>query len=217
KLAPAERMLVKSDGTTVSDVYWSPMDGPATEELDAMSEKELQERLLYLLRGSIAKRMMSDVPFGVFLSGGVDSSTNVALMSELMSDPVGTFSVAFAEHDQYNELEYARCVAQRYGTDHHEVVIDWDDLVSFLPEMIHHQDEPIADWVCVPLYYVSKLARDSGTIVVQVGEGSDEIFHGHQAHIDAVARRRRWWEPFQRVPAPLRRAAGRSVTELANW
>jgi asparagine synthase (glutamine-hydrolysing) len=203
KLAPAERMVVKPDGSTVSDVYWSPMAGPATAELDALSEDELRTRLLDLLRGSIAKRMMSDVPFGVFLSGGVDSSTNVALMSELMSDPVRTFSVAFAEHDQYNELEYARRVAQRYGTDHHEVVIDWDDLVSFLPEMIHHQDEPIADWVCVPLYYVSKLARDSGTIVVQVGEGSDEIFHGYQNYIDAAARRRRYWEPFQRVPGRL--------------
>jgi asparagine synthase (glutamine-hydrolysing) len=216
KLAPAERMLVKPDGSTVSDVYWSPMAGPATAELDALGEDELRTRLLDLLRGSIAKRMMSDVPFGVFLSGGVDSSTNVALMSELMSDPVRTFSVAFAEHDQYNELEYARRVAQRYGTDHHEVVIDWDDLVSFLPEMIHHQDEPIADWVCVPLYYVSKLARDSGTIVVQVGEGSDEIFHGYQNYIDAAARRRRYWEPFQRVPEPLRRAMGRSVMALSN-
>ncbi len=74
--------------------------------------------------------------------------------------------------------------------------------MSFLPDMVHHQDEPIADWVCVPLYYVSKLARDSGTIVVQVGEGSDELFHGYQSYIDAVARRRRYWEPFQRVPAP---------------
>jgi asparagine synthase (glutamine-hydrolysing) len=101
--------------------------------------------------------MMSDVPFGVFLSAGVDSSTNVALMSELMSDPVRTFSVAFAEHEQYNELEYARRVAQRYGTDHHEVVIDWTTSSAFLPEMVHHQDEPIADWVCVPCTYVSKL------------------------------------------------------------
>ena len=216
KLAPAERMVVKPDGSTVSDVYWSPMAGPATAELDAMSERELQERLLELLRGSIAKRMMSDVPFGVFLSGGVDSSTNVALMSELMRDPVRTYSVAFAQHEQYNELQYARQVARRYATDHHEVVIDWDDLVSFLPEMVYHQDEPIADWVCVPLYYVSKLARDSGTIVVQVGEGSDEIFHGYQNYIDAAARRRRYWEPFQRVPPPLRRAMGRSAMALSN-
>ena len=216
KLAPAERMLVRPDGSTVSDVYWSPMDGPATDELEAMTDGEAQARLLELLRDSIDKRMMSDVPFGVFLSGGVDSSTNVALMSELMSDPVRTFSVAFSEHDRYNELDYARQVARRYGTDHHEVVIDSNDLTAFLPEMVYHQDEPLADWVCVPLYYVSKLARDSGTIVVQVGEGSDELFHGYQSYVDAVARRRRWWAPFQHVPAPLRRVAARSALGLAD-
>ncbi len=161
----------------------------------------MEERLLELLRASIEKRMMADVPFGVFLSGGVDSSTNVALMSELMSDPVRTFSVAFRDQEQYNELEYAREIARRFGTDHHEVIIDSDDLESFLPELIFHQDEPIADWVCVPLHYVAKLARESGTIVVQVGEGSDELFHGYDGYISAARFRRRFWEPFQRVPA----------------
>ena len=96
-----------------------------------MSEAEMLERMMALLRASIAKRMMSDVPFGVFLSGGVDSSTNVALMSELMNDPVRTFSVAFKDHDQYNELDYARVIAQRFRTDHHEVLIDVDDLDGF--------------------------------------------------------------------------------------
>ena len=211
KLAPAERMTVREDGTVRSGTFWSPMSPSAAAELTGLGEAQLSERLLELLRASIAKRMMSDVPFGVFLSGGVDSSTNVALMSELMSEPVRTFSVAFKEYEQYNELEYARAIAARYGTDHHEVVIDADDLVSFLPEMIHHQDEPIADWVCVPLYYVSKLARDSGTIVVQVGEGSDELFHGYQGYIDAVARRRRYWEPFQRVPASVQRLLAESA------
>ncbi|HSZ15147.1 MAG TPA: asparagine synthase (glutamine-hydrolyzing) [Solirubrobacteraceae bacterium] len=216
KLAPAERVTVGADGNINSEIYWSPMSSRAAEEVAGRSEDELGERLLELLRASIAKRMMSDVPFGVFLSGGVDSSTNVALMAELTSEPVRTFSVAFHEQERYNELEYARQIARRFGTDHREVVIDSDDLVSFLPEMVHHQDEPIADWVCVPLYYVSRLARDSGTIVVQVGEGSDEIFHGYQNYIDAVARRRRYWEPFQRAPAPLRRLMAGSALELAR-
>ena len=216
KLAPAERMTVGADGAMRSDIYWTPMRHGACEEIAGLGETELRDRLLELLRGSISKRMMSDVPFGVFLSGGVDSSTNVALMSELMSEPVRTFSVAFSEHEQYNELEYARAIAARYSTDHHEVVIDAEDLVTFLPEMVYHQDEPIADWVCVPLYYVSKLARDSGTIVVQVGEGSDELFHGYQGYIDAVARRRRYWEPFQRVPAPMRRLLAESAVRVAR-
>jgi asparagine synthase (glutamine-hydrolysing) len=216
KLSPAERMTVSADGAIRSDVYWSPMSSLLTAELAGASEDDLSKRLLELLRASIAKRMMSDVPFGVFLSGGVDSSTNVALMAELMSEPVRTFSVGFHEHERYNELEYARQIARRFNTDHHEVLIDADDLVSFLPEMVHHQDEPIADWVCVPLYYVSKLARDSGTIVVQVGEGSDELFHGYQNYIDAVARRRRYWEPFQRVPSSARNLIAASATELAR-
>jgi asparagine synthase (glutamine-hydrolysing) len=129
---------------------------------------------------------------------------------------VRTFSVAYTEHERYNELEYARRIARRFGTDHHEVIIDADDLLSFLPEMVHHQDEPLADSVCVPLYYVAKLARDSGTIVVQVGEGSDELFHGYQLYIDAVARRRRYWEPFQHAPALLRNLIAGSATKVAQ-
>jgi asparagine synthase (glutamine-hydrolysing) len=216
KLSPAERMTVSERGDVRSDVYWTPMSSQASQALVGCGEDELGERLLELLRASIAKRMMSDVPFGVFLSGGVDSSTNVALMSELMSRPVRTFSVAFRQHDRYNELDYARKIARLFKTDHHEVLIDVEDLVSFLPEMVHHQDEPIADWVCVPLYHVAKLARESGTIVVQVGEGSDELFHGYQNYIDAVRRRRRYWEPFQRTPAPLRHFAARSAMEFTR-
>src|SRR4051812_36449813 len=96
KLAPSERMTVRADGSTHVERYWSPLSVERSAEVRAMSESEMQDRVLELLRESIAKRMMSDVPFGVFLSGGVDSSTNVALMSELMTDPVRTYSVAFA-------------------------------------------------------------------------------------------------------------------------
>ena len=91
------------------------------------------------------------------------------------------------------------------------MILDESDLESFIPELIHHQDEPIADWVCVPLYFVSKLARDNGTIVVQVGEGSDELFHGYDHYISAARFRRRFWEPFQRVPRPLRNATSRAA------
>jgi asparagine synthase (glutamine-hydrolysing) len=217
KLAPAERMTVDGDGYTHREIYWTPMSLAAGEEVAARGEEELEERLLELLRSSIAKRMMSDVPFGVFLSGGVDSSTNVALMAELMSAPVRTFSVGFHQHERYNELQYAREIARLFKTEHHEVLIDVEDLISFLPEMVHHQDEPIADWVCVPLYYVAKLARDSGTTVVQVGEGSDELFHGYDKYIDAVTKRRRYWEPFQHAPTPVRKLLAGSAITLARY
>jgi asparagine synthase (glutamine-hydrolysing) len=116
-----------------------------------IGEDEHQQKILELLRASIKKRMMSDVPFGVFLSGGVDSSANVALMSELMSQPVRTFTVGFNDTDELNELDSARAVSQRFGTEHHEVMIGRKEMQDFLPELVFHQDEPIADPVCVPL------------------------------------------------------------------
>src|SRR5215831_9869043 len=96
-----------------------------------------------------------------------------------MTQPVRTFTVGFKDAPEFNEIEEARFVARQYRTDHHEIVISQNELIEFLPQMIFHQDEPIADPVCVPLYYVSKLARETGTIVVQVGEGSDELFAGY--------------------------------------
>jgi asparagine synthase (glutamine-hydrolysing) len=216
KLAPAERMTVDADGSITRETYWTPFSERAARDVAAMSEPELEEQLVGLLRKSIEKRMMADVPFGVFLSGGVDSSTNVALMSELMTEPVRTFSVGFHEHEQYNELEYAREIARRFGTEHHEVILDSNDLESFMPDLIFHQDEPIADWVCVPLHFVSQLARESGTIVVQVGEGSDELFHGYDGYISAARAQRLLWRPFGQVPRPLRRATASVATGLSR-
>jgi asparagine synthase (glutamine-hydrolysing) len=216
KLAPAERMVVKADGTVTSDIWWSPMSDEAAGAVAAMSEPELEERLIELLRASIKKRMMADVPFGVFLSGGVDSSTNVSLMSELMDDPVRTFSIAFEEDQQYNELGYARQIANQFKTDHHEILIGSEDLENFIPELIYHQDEPIADWVCVPLHFVSKLARDNDTTVVQVGEGSDELFHGYDGYLRAAHVHRRLWNGFQLLPQPLRRGAGVVAAALSR-
>lgn len=214
KLEPAERMTVRDDGTTESEIYWTPFSSEVAAEVDTMAEPELRERLLELLRKSILRRMMSDVPFGVFLSGGIDSSTNVALMDELMDDPVQTFSVGF-EDPRFNELEYARRIAKRFGTDHHEMVMTAEDLASFIPELIYHQDEPLADPTSVPVHYVSKLARDSGTTVVQVGEGSDELFHGYEGYITHARFRRRYWPAFQYVPRPLRRALSKITLAAA--
>src|ERR1700761_2612476 len=207
KLAPAERLILTADGGLHRETYWSPFSSDVARQVESLTDDEMIEHMMALLRASIAKRMMSDVPFGVFLSGGVDSSTNVALMSELMAEPVRTFSVGFKDHTKYNELAYARVIARRFQTDHHEVLIDVDDLSDFIPDLIHHQDEPLADWVCVPLYFVSKLARETGTIVVQVGEGSDELFHGYRHYIRHARLQRQLWGPLHRLPLSWRRAA----------
>jgi asparagine synthase (glutamine-hydrolysing) len=144
-----------------------------------LSEDEAVAELTRLLKQSIARRMVSDVPFGVLLSGGVDSSLNVALMSELMTRPVTTFTIGYEGKEDYNEFQFARRVSARYRTDHHETVIDRQEAQNFLPLLVRLQDEPIADNVCIPLYFLARLVKQSGTTVVQVGEGADENFLGY--------------------------------------
>ena len=207
---PAGHMLqINRDGTTKLTKYWDALPTPSA---NAATEEEHKTEILRLLRDSIRKRMMSDVPFGVFLSGGVDSSANVALMSELMTQPVRTYTVGFKDDYQLNELDSARAVARRFATDHHEVMISRDDLKTFLPELVFYQDEPLADPVCVPLYHVARLARQSGTIVVQVGEGADEIFAGYDWFRKYVRIDELFWQRATRLPEGLRR----SLTSVAK-
>jgi asparagine synthase (glutamine-hydrolysing) len=212
---PAGHMLVIDRGGELRlTQYWDalPPESPSTHT----TEEEHQQKILELLRASIKKRMMADVPFGVFLSGGVDSSANVALMSELMTQPVRTFTVGFHDAVDLNELDAARSLSQRYQTDHHEVIIGREEMEKFLPDLVFHQDEPIADPVCVPLYYVSKLARDSGTIVVQVGEGSDEIFGGYDWFGTYLRIEERFWRYAEKAPLAARRAAAAIGVPLAQ-
>jgi asparagine synthase (glutamine-hydrolysing) len=206
KKLPAGHMLTLTrDGALSIKQYWDAL--PPEHGSAQLSDEEHKAEILRLLRASISKRMMSDVPFGVFLSGGVDSSANVALMVEQMSRPVQTFTVGFRDHEEFNELEQARRIARRFETNHHEVIIGEEEMQRFLPDLVFHQDEPIADPVCVPLYYVSKLARDSGTIVVQVGEGADEIFSGYANYVRHLRIYERFWQHATRVPPLMRRAA----------
>ena len=194
--------------------YWDAIPAKLDPAI-ANDERAIAEELCRLLKRSIGKRMMSDVPFGVFLSGGMDSTANVALMSELMNQPVRTFTVGFSDNPVHNEIEEARYVAGEYQTDHHEILITQHELRDFLPDLIFHQDEPIADPVCVPLYYVSKLARETGTKVIQVGEGSDELFCGYRDYALYLDFYNRVWRPLARLPATIRRAiaaAGRGLS-----
>ncbi len=180
-----------------------PSPSPPDDERHR-DEECIKKEIRRLLGESIEKRMMSDVPFGVFLSGGIDSSTNVALMDAVMDQPVKTFTVGFKDQPDYNELEYARHIGDLFKTEHHEVIIDSNDMQGYLDRLVESQDEPIADWVCVPLYFVSKLVRDAGTIVVQVGEGSDEQFCGYDGYMEILRWLRRYWNPLQAMPGFLR-------------
>ena len=201
KLAPAETLVVTREGVQAPRRYWDPLSNRA--RFDA-GELDWESELRFRLERSIDRRMMSDVPVGVFLSGGVDSSTNVALMSRLVDHPINTFSIGFREAEQFNEFQWARRIAEQFGTNHHEITIDFDDLWRFLPDLVFHQDEPIADPVCVPLYFVAKLAKEHGVTVVHVGEGADELFSGYPTYVQAHQIATGAWTRFRQLPASLR-------------
>lgn len=216
KLPAGHYLEISEDGALRSKRYWDALPGRGFDkaEIDKLSPAARREFFVNGVRDrltdAVDKRMMSDVPFGVFLSGGIDSSTNVALMSRFTDQPLKTFTVGFTDHQHLNELDEARLVSEHFKTDHHEVLIDEKDMVGYLDGLIHHQDEPIADWVCVPLYFVSKLAQDSGVTVVQVGEGSDEQFCGYGSYMDYLRLYRKYWSPFRKfLPGFARQSAAR--------
>jgi asparagine synthase (glutamine-hydrolysing) len=202
KLAPGTWLRVNENGHVQECRYWDVWDH--TQPLTNVSEEEIAERILSELRTSVKLRKISDVPVGVFLSGGIDSSTNAALFSEGEGRPVRTFSIGYdREYESYpSELHYARRMAHAVGAEHHELRLRESDLLDSLPLIIRHQDEPLADPVCMPVYYVSKLARDSGVIVCQVGEGSDELFWGYKYWKDSLRLQR--FSNFLPIPNVLR-------------
>jgi asparagine synthase (glutamine-hydrolysing) len=179
KLPPGTWLRFDERGHVTERRYWDVWHH--TDPLTDSSDDVIAERLLAELRTAVQLRKVSDVPVGVFLSGGIDSSTNAALFSSGNGQPVRTFTIGYKGDYQscQNELHYARQMAELVGAEHHELLLSVDDLIDFLPRMVQLQDEPLGDPVCVPVYYVSKLARDNGVVVCQVGEGADELFWGY--------------------------------------
>ena len=169
-----------------------------SEKKEIKNENFCLEKIEHLLKESIRKRMMSDVPVGAFLSGGVDSSLNVALMSEL-STKIKTFTVSFSDGPEFDELNWAKLVANKFNTDHHEIIISEKEAFNFYDDMVYHLDEPLADCVCIPFYYVAKLARDRGVTVAQVGEGADELFFGYSTYVSFLNFYRRYWKVSERI------------------
>jgi asparagine synthase (glutamine-hydrolysing) len=172
RLLPGHR-LVFEDGRTRVSQYWDVPTGIPTREPSV----EVIERFHSLLQESVRLRLMSDVPLGMFLSGGIDSSAIAALMASMIDRPLQTFSVAFKDR-AFSELEYARAVARAIRADAHEVVVDEQDFFDVLPRLVWHEDEPIAHPSSVPLYFVSRLARDHVKVVL-TGEGADELLAGY--------------------------------------
>lgn len=203
--------------------YWAPEPGHGIDpdQLTGLSPQQREEFYISGIRtrleAAVEKRMMSDVPSGVFLSGGVDSSTNVALMSKFSPEKLRTFTVGFKDHQHLNELDHARLVADHFNCDHHEILIDERDMRDHLDQIVFHQDEPIADWVCIPLYFIAKLAHDSGVKMVQVGEGADEQFCGYTSYLKYLDIYRRLWAPAEKyVPNPLLRLGSVAANFVAD-
>ena len=179
KLRAGGLMRIDVDGSIVERQWWDVLDFCAPQA--GKNDDSPAEQVLDELRAAVSLRKVAEVPVGVFLSGGVDSSANLALLSEGENDRPKAFSIAYAD-DQASvsdEMPFARMMAQQTGAEHFEHTLTENDLFDFLPHMIELQDEPIADPVCVPVYYVSKLARENGVVVAQIGEGADELFCGY--------------------------------------
>ncbi|HLA11562.1 MAG TPA: asparagine synthase (glutamine-hydrolyzing) [Pyrinomonadaceae bacterium] len=207
KLPPGHYLNFKGGQVTVKQ-YWD-FDFQSGE---SRSEEDYLDELGVLLDESVRLRLISDVPLGAFLSGGIDSSTVVGLMARHMGQPVKTFSIGFHE-DSYNELKYARLTAEKFGTDHHEFFVT-PDICEVVDELVWHFDEPFADSSAIPTYMVSKLARDHVTVVLS-GDGGDELFAGYTRY--AVERKR---GGFERLPKPLREGLMRPLSQRlphATW
>ncbi len=192
KLEPGNWLRWK-DGEIQTQRYWLP---DFSKKID-VSEEEAIEETTRLLRESTSMRMISEVPLGAFLSGGVDSSTIVALMAQESSTPVKTFSIGFEEED-YSELKYARTVAQHVGAEHHEFVVK-PDALEILPTLVEHYGEPYADSSAVPTYYVSRETRKHVTVALN-GDGGDESFAGYERYVAM-----RMAESYHKIPGFLRK------------
>ena len=173
RLAPGH-LLVFEDGAVQTRQYW---EVPLGERDHSIRRRDIVPHFRALLQESVRLRLMSDVPLGVFLSGGIDSSAIAAVMARMIDRPLQTFSVAFKDQ-AFSELEYSRQVARAIGAEAHETVIDDHDFFAALPKLVWHEDEPIAHPSSVPLYFVSALAKQHVTVVL-TGEGSDELLAGY--------------------------------------
>lgn len=194
KLNPGHHLVVENNQLTVAK-YW---DLTFEREKDR-GEKYYTEKTNSLVHDAIRLQLRSDVPLGVFLSGGVDSSGVVAHMKELGVKDIKTFSVAWDYGDQYNETKYAQEVAKQYGAEHREYFMSPNDLWEFLPEYIRYMDEPVTEAAAISLYYIAKKTKEHVTVVLS-GEGADEVFGGY-----SIYKYMHWVSQYKKIPLPLKR------------
>src|SRR5262249_36317487 len=207
KLPAAHTLTCDARGAVAVERYWSPLDGPAwTAPRD---RGEAVEGGRDLVKEGVRKRLMADVPVGAFLSGGVDSSTNVALMSRLTSTPLRTFTVeftGFGPEENFHDVPYARQVASLFGCRHAEVQVTADEAIAYLTDMVRRLDEPLGDPACLPMHFVSRAAHQAGIKVVLVGEGRHGGSWGSPASPALLRPFTGRWSLLKKLPRVVRRA-----------
>jgi asparagine synthase (glutamine-hydrolysing) len=192
KLPPATILEVRPGSEPRVWSYWDPLTATseAVAEAARVPADQLEDfaigKIREMLKRSVERRMMADVPIGVFLSGGVDSSSVAALMRQSMSGVLSAFSVGYDDPDYRSDLPHARKVARLLGLDHHEIVLTEQDLIGQIDDVLYHLDEPNACWVSTPIFALAREAHASGVEVILNGEGSDEIFGGYEGHLRAT-------------------------------
>jgi asparagine synthase (glutamine-hydrolysing) len=213
-LAPGHVLVFEPGGSPRIVRYWSPPAratggrhrrprGRRPGELDRAAT-----RVRSLLGDAVARRTVADVPVGAFLSGGVDSSAVVATLAQLSPEPVRTFTIGFGD-ERYDERRYARMVAQRYGTEHHEFVVT-PDAVALIERLIWHHDQPFGDSSAIPTYLLSELTREHVTVAL-CGDGGDELFAGYERFVAALAA-----APYGTLPGAVRGGVTRALGALAG-
>lgn len=209
KLEPATLLVVDQNGIREHRRWWEHQ----YEDLSNTNEKDLTNRVFETLDSAVHYRMESDVPVGAFLSGGVDSSAVTALMRKYTSGSIKTFSVGFTGQESYDERRYAAAIAKQFNTDHIEKMVSKEEITGYLPQVVEAFDDPLADATAIPIWFISKLARENGVTVVQTGDGADELFAGY----------RNWGRYRQLYPAyrmigklPLGPALAGMVSKMLN-
>lgn len=204
KLEPGSILTVSRNGSTLKK-YWDAKSVAENVQRFEGTEEEAIAKLEELLSDSVALRMIADVPLGVFLSGGVDSSLIAAMMQRNASGPIHTFTIGF-EDRRFDEARFGREVAQHLGAHHDEQYVQYDDALQLVPKLPRMYDEPFADSSALPTYLVSRLARRSATVALS-GDGGDELFAGYHHHFLGQRLQRR----VQRVPSFARKPLGRAL------
>ena len=201
KLPAAHYLTLDNIGHLETKRYWSSIQNTEYRIPDTENKEEFYiQKIRSLLEDSIQKQMVSDVPFGCFLSGGIDSSTNAVLMSKAMGKPVKTFSISYKDYPEFDEFKYSRKINELLKAKSHEARVGPEEFLDWIDKMADYSDDPNGDWVCFPVHYLAKMFKEDGVKMGQVGEGSDELFNGYDRDLVYFKFWKKFWRYLEKLP-----------------